>query len=92
MRYIQLEPDNAYFEGSGVSHGAYIAEVIEGLPAAKAGVQVGDVITAVAGDDVTMELDLRNRIYFHQPGDRVTLDILRAGEMMQIEVTLRVAS
>ncbi|MYD10131.1 MAG: PDZ domain-containing protein [Chloroflexi bacterium] len=92
VRYIQLEPDNAYFEGSGVSHGAYIAEVIEGLPAAKAGVQVGDVITAVAGDDVTMELDLRNRIYFHQPGDRVTLDILRAGEMMQIEVTLRVAS
>ena len=92
VRYIQLEPDNAYFEGSGVSHGAYIAEVIAGLPAAKAGVQVGDVITAVAGEDVTMELDLRNRIYFHQPGDQVTLDILRAGEMMQIEVTLRVAS
>ena len=92
VRYIQLEPDNAYFEGSGVSHGAYVAEVIEGLPAAKAGVQVGDVITAVAGEDVTMELDLRNRIYFHQPGDQVTLDILRAGEMMQIEVTLRVAS
>lgn len=92
VRYIQLEPDSVYFEGSGVSHGAYVAEVIEGLPAAKAGVQVGDVITAVAGEDVTMELDLRNRIYFHQPGDRVTLDILRDGEMTQIELTLRVAS
>ena len=92
VRYIQLEPDNAYFEGSGVSHGAYVAEVIEGLPAAKAGVQVGDVIVAVAGEDVTMELDLRNRIYFHKPGDEVTLDILRDGEMIQIEVTLRVAS
>ena len=92
VRYLQLEPDNAYFEGSGVSHGAYVAEVIEGLPAAKAGVQVGDVIVAVAGEDVTMELDLRNRIYFHQPGEQVTLDILRAGEMIQIEVTLRVAS
>ena len=92
VRYLQLEPDNAYFEGSGVSHGAYVAEVIEGLPAAKAGVQVGDVITAVAGEEVTMELDLRNRIYFHQPGEQVTLDILRAGEMIQIEVTLRVAS
>lgn len=92
VRYLQLEPDNAYFEGSGVSHGAYVAEVIEGLPADKAGVQVGDVIVAVAGEDVTMELDLRNRIYFHKPGDQVTLDVLRAGEMMQIEVTLRVAS
>ncbi len=92
VRYLQLEPDNAYFEGSGVSHGAYVAEVIEGLPAAKAGIQVGDVIVAVAGEDVTMELDLRNRIYFHQPGDEVWLDILRDGEMIQIEVTLRVAS
>lgn len=92
VRYLQLEPDNAYFEGSGVSHGAYVAEVIEGLPAAKAGVQVGDVIVAVAGEDVTLELDLRNRIYFHKPGDQVTLDVLRDGEMMQIEVTLRVAS
>lgn len=92
VRYLQLEPNNAYFEGSGVSHGAYVAEVIEGLPAAKAGVQVGDVIVAVAGEDVTLELDLRNRIYFHQPGEQVTLDILRAGEMIQIEVTLRVAS
>lgn len=92
VRYLQLEPDNAYFEGSGVSHGAYVAEVIEGLPAAKAGVQVGDVIVAVAGEDVTIELDLRNRIYFHQPGDEVTLDVLRDGAMIQIEVTLRVAS
>lgn len=92
VRYLQLEPDNAYFEGSGVSHGAYVAEVIEGLPAAKAGIQAGDVIVAVAGEDVTMELDLRNRIYFHQPGDEVRLDILRDGEMIQIDVVLRVAS
>ena len=92
VRYLQLEPGNAYFEGSGVNHGAYVAEVIAGLPAEKAGIQVGDVIVAVAGEEVTMELDLRNRIYFHKPGDLVMLDVLRAGEMLQIEVTLRVAS
>lgn len=92
VRYLQLEPDSPYFEGSAVNHGAYIAEVIEGLPAVKAGVQEGDIIVAVAGEPVTMEIDLRNRIYFHEPGERVTLDILRAGEILQIEVTLRVAS
>ncbi len=92
VRYLQLEPDNPYFEGSGVNHGAYVAEVIEGLPAEKAGIQVGDVIVAVAGEEVTLEHDLRNRIYFHKPGDQVTLDVLRDGEMMRIEVTLRVAS
>lgn len=92
VRYLQLEPDSPYFEGSAVNHGAYIAEVIEGLPAVKAGVQEGDIIIAVAGEPVTMEIDLRNRIYFHEPGERVTLDILRDGEILQIEVTLRVAS
>ena len=92
VRYLQMEPDNPYFEGRDVTHGAFIAEVIEGLPAEKAGVQEGDVIVAVAGEPVTLEIDLRNRIYFHEPGEQVTLDILRAGEMMQVEVVLRVAS
>lgn len=92
VRYLQLEPDSPHFEGSAINQGAYIAEVIEGLPAVKAGVQAGDIIIAVAGEPVTMEIDLRNRIYFHEPGERVTLDILRDGEILQIEVTLRVAS
>ena len=92
VRFLQLEPDSPYFEGTSVTQGAFVAEVIEGLPAAKAGIQVGDIIVAVAGEAVTMELDLRNRIYFHKPGDEVTLDVLRAGEMIEVEVVLRVAS
>ena len=92
VRYWQLEPDSPHFEGSEYAHGALVAEVIEGLPAAKAGVAEGDIIMAVAGEPVTLEIDLRNRIYFHEPGEQVTLDILRAGELMQIDVVLRVAS
>ena len=92
VRYFQLEPDSPYFEGSSVTNGAYIAEVIEGLPAAAAGIQVGDIIVAVQDEATTLEIDLRNRIYFHQPGDTVTLDVLRDGELMRVEVVLRVAS
>lgn len=92
VRYIQLESDSPYFEGSAVNHGAYVAEVIDGLPAGSAGIQVGDIIVAVEGEAATLEIDLRNRIYFHKPGDTVTLDVLRDGELMQVEVALRVAS
>lgn len=92
VRYIQLEADSPYFEGSSVRQGAYVAEVIEGLPAGAAGIQVGDIIVAVDGEPATLEIDLRNRIYFHKPGDEVTLDVLRDGEMLQVEVTLRVSS
>ena len=92
VRYLQLEANSPYFQGTDVSQGAFVAEVIEGLPAAKSGIQVGDIIVAVAGEPVTMEIDLRNRIYFHQPGDAVTLDVLREGEIVPVEVVLRVAS
>lgn len=92
VRYIQLEDSSPYFEGSEVSNGAYVAEVIVGLPAAAAGIQEGDIIVAVEGEPATLEVDLRNRIYFHSPGDTVTLDVLRDGELVQIQVVLRVAS
>ena len=91
VRYLQLEPESDYFAGSDYTQGAYIAEVIEGLPAEKAGVLEGDIIIAVAGEPATQALDLRNRISFHEPGDRVTLDVLRDGAVLQIDVTLRVA-
>ena len=92
VRFIQLEADSPYFEGSVVSSGAYVAEVIEGLPAGAAGIQVGDIIVAVEGEAATLEIDLRNRIYFHKPGDIVTLDVLRDGELIQVDVELRVSS
>ncbi len=92
VRFIQLEADSPYFEGSVVSSGAYVAEVIEGLPAGAAGIRVGDIIVAVEGEAATLEIDLRNRIYFHKPGDIVTLDVLRDGELIQVDVELRVSS
>lgn len=91
VRYVQLEADSEYFANPEIANGAYIVEVIEGLPAEAAGILEGDIIVAVAGEAVTQELDLRNRIYFHEPGEVVSLDVLRGGELMQVEVTLRVA-
>ncbi len=91
VRYVQIDADDPIFDSLGADRGAVIVEVIEGLPAEKAGILVGDIILAVAGEETTVELDLRNRIYFHKPGDQVTLDVMRDGELMQVEVTLRVA-
>ncbi len=91
VRYLQLPPDSEHFANTEIANGALVVEVIEGLPAEAAGIQVGDIIIAVAGEAVTLELDLRNRIYFHEPGELVMLDVLRDGQLLNIEVTLRVA-
>ncbi len=71
-----------------VTEGALITEVLADSAAAEAGLQVGDVITAVAGDVVDAERTLRDRLFAYEVGDTVTLAVLRADEMLDLEVTL----
>jgi S1-C subfamily serine protease len=48
----------------------------------------GDVIVAVDGQKLVAENDLSRLIALHDPGDKVTLQIIRDGETMDVEVTL----
>ena len=72
----------------GVPAGAYVATVEEGGPAAQAGVQVGDVITALNGDTVTTQQELTSLKSRYQPGDTVTLTVDRDGESLELDVVL----
>jgi len=57
-----VTPDLAEALGLGDLRGAVIANVEPGSPAERAGLQVGDVVTAVDGRAVLGSADLRNRI------------------------------
>jgi serine protease Do len=48
----------------------------------------GDVIVAVDGEPIDAEADLPRLISLAEPGDVVTLDIIRDGDEEQIEVEL----
>jgi S1-C subfamily serine protease len=48
----------------------------------------GDVITAVDGEKLVTESDLSRIISQHQPGDEVTLQIIRDGDEQDVDVTL----
>jgi S1-C subfamily serine protease len=74
--------------GLDVTEGALIREVQADSPAAEAGLQADDIVTAVNGEPVDAERTLRDRLFAYEPGDVVTLDVLRAGEALQIEATL----
>lgn len=56
--------------GSGVA-GATVAGVVEGSPAAEAGLSAGDTITAVGGVAVTSAADLTEALSGFAPGDQV---------------------
>jgi S1-C subfamily serine protease len=53
--------------------GAGIAGVVSGGPAASAGLQAGDVITAIDGQSVSSASDIQPIVLAHKPGDTVTV-------------------
>lgn len=72
------------FESSGVM----ITEVIADSPAEAAGLQVGDVITAVNDQEISTESPLADVIQGYKPGDEITLTVERQDEALQLTVEL----
>ena len=68
--------------------GALVSSVQPGGPAEKAGLKSGDVIRSVNGQAIVASGDLPAIIGLAKPGEKVTLDIWRAGKGEQIDATL----
>ena len=68
--------------------GALVQDVTPNSPAAKAGLQAGDLVVALDGQAVTSQDDLVSRIRDHKPGDRVTLKVVRDGKEQTVTATL----
>jgi putative serine protease PepD len=68
--------------------GARIADVTAGGPSDKAGLRVGDVITALKGRVIDDSTELVVAIRSFAPGDVVELEILRGGKRSTIDLTL----
>jgi S1-C subfamily serine protease len=98
-----LYPQLADELGLNTDYGGLVAEVVPGSPADNAGLRGadgklrfqaasietgGDVILSVDGREMVNPDDLASFISLHQPGDEVTLELLREGERTRIEVTL----
>jgi putative serine protease PepD len=75
-------------EDAANGEGASIAEVRGGTPAAEAGLQSGDVVTAIDGKAVTSSDELRRLIDSSSPGDTVELTLERDGETKTVPVEL----
>ena len=70
--------------------GAMIGEVVEGGPAAEAGLVPGDLIVAVDGQDLNDDVDFAELISSYAPGDVVTLTVtnIESNETLEVPVTL----
>jgi len=76
-------------ENEGLPRGAaIIASVESGSPADEAGLQEGDIVVAIAGDDLQEFLQLGNAVAQRTPGDEITVTVDRNGERRELSVTL----
>ncbi len=70
------------------SGASVISQVQDGTPADEAGLQAGDVIVAIDGQQLEKYLEVSNLIASKQPGEEVTLTINRNGSQEKYTVTL----
>jgi S1-C subfamily serine protease len=72
--------------------GALVSQVSEGSAAARAGIEVGDVITAVGNQPIKGAAELRNTIGMLKVGDSTPISLLREGKPRQVTAILREAA
>ena len=80
--------NNARSNSLSVNQGAYVAELADDGPAAQAGIQKGDVITALDDEEITSSDALVLAVRSHSVGDTVTVTLMRGSKQMQVQVTL----
>lgn len=68
--------------------GALVAQVMDGGPAAKGGLRVGDVILSVNGNAIDMSADLPHLIGTIKPDTKAQLGIVREGNRETLTVTI----
>lgn len=72
-----------------VNNGQLVLEAPDpGSPAAEAGIQEGDVITAINGEQITQQAPFIEQLFDYSPGDTVTVTVQRGDEEIETEVTL----
>jgi len=74
--------------GVNAEQGAVVMEVLANMPAAKAGLQKDDVITAVNGKTIANGDELRKAVQQADEGKEVTLKVLRGKDVKEFKVRL----
>ena len=96
IRYTDLDAQIAADNSLSVQTGAWIhvdqqsgvVAVVAGSPAKDAGLQDGDIISALDGQTVDRQHPLDLLLLQHNPGDTVTLSVLRDGATISVDLTL----
>jgi hypothetical protein len=88
VQLTNLTPDLRAHFGAPKDIGVMISGITTGSPAEKAGLQVGDIITSVDGEDVESSSDVARRIRGKQQGEVAEIHVLRDKTSLTLEATI----
>jgi serine protease Do len=88
IRLINITPEIAQEYDLPVQSGVGIGGLDQLGPAADAGLQVGDILVRIAGDDVNNSGDLIRILTEHKGGETVKVEYYRGGQRQEVDVTL----
>lgn len=88
MRVQDLSPSLARNLDLPVVKGVLTSFVEPGSPADRAGIEIGDIVTAVNGEEVAGVRQARRAIFGSRVGDTITLTVLRDGEPLDFDIKL----
>ncbi|MGV8920321.1 MAG: DegQ family serine endoprotease [Pseudomonas sp.] len=84
----EVNKDLAESFGLDKPAGALVAQVLDNGPAAKGGVQVGDVILSANGQPIVMSADLPHLVGNMKDGSKAELEVIRDGKRQTLTVTV----
>ena len=88
VSYQSITPSIARRYGLPTQWGAYVTNVDFGSPAASAGIKRGDIIVSIGDQSIDEQNSYMNVLFKYQPGDQVTIKVLRDSQEMSFDVTL----
>ena len=68
--------------------GALVAQVMDGGPAARSGLRVGDVILSLDGKPIVMSADLPHLVGALKPGSKARMEVVRDGDRKMLDVKI----
>lgn len=88
ISYMMIDGQIAAEQNLPLQAGALVTEVLPGTPAAAAGIQPNDIITAVNSVGFNENNSLRLELIQYAPGDTVTLSVQRGNQQLSLPITL----
>lgn len=84
----EVNKDLAESFGLDKPAGALVAQIVEGGPADKGGLRVGDVILSMNGQPIVMSADLPHLVGGLKPGSVAKLEVAREGGRKNLAITI----